>query len=167
MSAITTKSPLDYLREARVRAGFVNRGTASTAVPYSPETIGRHERGDVELEPMDAVVYAESYHDPALMYRFCSRCPVGQRIGRTATDRPLPFATLRIRRLIADAQDVANRLEQMAFDGQIDASEREDFENALTFLRQLEESIIDILLIGLGNKSAAPGATEDGKRGNN
>jgi len=163
MSVAATKSPPDYLREARVRAGFVSRGTASTVVPYSPETIGRHERGDVEMEPMDVVVYAECYRAPSLMYRYCSSCPVGKRIGRTVTSRPLPFATLRVRRLIEDGQAVADRLEKIAFDGQIDATEREDFENALAFLRRLEESISDILLIGLENKSAAPGATEGGK----
>ena len=94
-----------------MRAGYVSRGTASTAVPYSPETIGRHERGDVGLEPMDAVVYADCYQDPALMYRYCSDCPVGQRIGRTATSRTLPFATLRVRPYLsgfADRSSVAD-----------------------------------------------------------
>lgn len=163
MSASAAKVPPEYLREARVRAGYVSRGTASTAVPYSPETIGRHERGDVGLEPMDAVVYADCYQDPALMYHYCSDCPVGQRIGRTATSRTLPFATLRVRRLVADGQAVVDRLEKIAFDGEIDDSERQDFESALSFLKCLEESISDILLIGLEKKSAAPGATEGGK----
>ena len=62
-----TKKPPAYLREARMRAGFVSRGTASTVVPYSPETIGRHERGDVEMEPEDALVYAECYQSPDIL----------------------------------------------------------------------------------------------------
>lgn len=161
-----TKKPPAYLREARVGAGFVSRGTASTAVPFSPETIGRHERGEVEMEPQDAVTYAEHYRNPGIMYRYCAECPVGARIGRTATDRPLPFATLRIRRLIEDAQEVAGRLEQIAFDGVIDASEKQDFAEALAFLRQLEEGINDIILIGLGNDKAAPGATGSGQTQN-
>ena len=74
-------------------------------------------------------------------------------------ERPLPYATLRIRRLIADAQSVADRLEQIAFDGVIDDTEREDFEKALAFLHQLEQGISDIVLCGLGNEKAAPGAT--------
>lgn len=154
-----TKRPPEYLRAARVRAGYISRGTATTAVPFSPETIGRHERGDVELEPEDAVTYADCYGSPDILPRYCATCPVGQRIGRTATDRPLPYATLRIRRLIEDAQSVADRLEQIAFDGVIDDSEREDFEKALAFLHQLEQGISDIVLCGLGNEKAAPGAT--------
>ena len=88
----------------------------------------------------DRVYYADCYGSPDILPRYCATCPVGQRIGRTATDRPLPYATLRIRRLIADAQSVADRLEQI-------------------LLQQLEQGISDIVLCGLGNEKAAPGAT--------
>lgn len=56
-----------------------------------------------------------------------------------------------------------DRLEEIAFDGVIDASERTDFMEALDFLRKLEESINDIILIGLGKEKAAPGATGSGQ----
>lgn len=133
-------------------SGYVSRGTASIAVPYSPETIGRHERGEVDLTPADAVIYAESYKSPDILLRYCATCPVGCKMGWTAADIPLPHATLRIRRLIVEAQAVADRLEEIAFDGAIDESERRDFEEALRFLRQLEASINDIILIGLGKR---------------
>lgn len=169
MSVSATKMPPGYLREARVEAGYVSRGTASTVVPYSPETIGRHERGDVELTPSDAVTYAEHYRSPDILIRYCAECPVGRKMGRSATDRELPLATLRIRRLIADGVDVTKRLEEIAFDGEIDDAEREDFAAALDFLKKLEAGISDIMLIGLKKRSAAPGATEGGNRryGNN
>ena len=81
-------------------------------------------------------------------------------MGRKTNDLPLPYATLRISRLIQDGQDVANRLEQIAFDGVIDAAERDDFARVLAFLQQLEESINDIILIGLEKREAAPARTE-------
>lgn len=84
MSMVITKKPPEYLREARIRAGYVNRGTAAMVVPYSPETIGRHERGDIEMEPEDAVVYADCYNEPGIMARYCATCPVGQRMSQTA-----------------------------------------------------------------------------------
>ena len=112
----------------------------------------KHERGEVDLTPADAVVYAESYKSPDILLRYCATCPVGCKMGWTAADIPLPHATLRIRRLIVDAQAVADRLEEIAFDGVIDESERRDFEEALRFLRQLEASINDIILIGLGKR---------------
>ena len=120
-----------YLREARLRAGCVNRGTAATRVPFSPETIGRHERGEVQINPEDVVQYAKGYERSEMLYQYCADCPVGRQTGRTATDRPLPFATLRVSRMIDEAQKVADRLEQIAFDGVIDESEKEDFGKAL------------------------------------
>ena len=149
MSDTATKNVPDYLREARLKAGYASRGTATTKVPYSQETIGRHERGEVLMEPGDAVLYSESYKNPAILVKYCAGCPVGQRIGRKATDRPLPLATLRVSRMLEDAQEVADQLEEIAFDGVIDDSEREDFGNALAFLRKLEETISDILLVGM------------------
>ena len=160
MSDTATKNAPDYLREARLKAGYASRGTATTKVPYSQETIGRHERGEVLMEPGDAVLYSESYKNPA-------GCPVGQRIGRKATDRPLPLATLRVSRMLEDAQEVADQLEEIAFDGVIDDSEREDFGNALAFLRKLEETISDILLVGMnaGIEKAAPVGAGSGSLG--
>lgn len=164
MPATVKKAPPAYLRKARVKAGFVSRGAASTAVPFSPETIGRHERGDVEITPEDAVTYAEFYQSPDILPRYCAGCPVGRKMGKSATDRELPHATLRIRRLITEGQAVANRLEEIAFDGVIDPSERSDFADALIFLRKLEESISDIMLIGLEKGEGRPGATRAAKK---
>lgn len=109
MSDTATKNAPDYLREARLKAGYASRGTATTKVPYSQETIGRHERGEVLMEPGDAVLYSESYKNPAILVKYCAGCPVGQRIGRKATDRPLPLATLRVSRMLEDAQEVQLR----------------------------------------------------------
>ncbi len=152
MSSCDTKKPPDYLREARIEAGYGNRGAASTVVPFSPETIGRHERGEAYIAPQDAVTYSDCYGAPAIMMRYCASCPVGIRTGRTAIDRPLPLATLRIRHLIQEGQEVAGILERIAFDGEIDQSEQEDFTNALSFLKKLDESITDIMLIGLDKR---------------
>ena len=119
------------------------------AVPFSPETIGRHERGDVEMEPEDAILYSEKYRDPSILVRYCADCPIGKRTGKEVTDRPLPFATLRVSRMLDEAQQIADRLEDIAFDGQIDAGEKADFENALAFLRELDQTINDMLLLGM------------------
>jgi len=164
MSITAKKEAPEYLRVARLEAGYASRGTATVKVPYSQETIGRHERGEVQVEPADAVVYAEGYRRPDILMRYCASCPVGQNTGKTATDRPLPFATLRVSRMIDDAQQVANVLEQIAFDGVIDDHEREDFNKALGFLRQLEETIGDMILLGLttGIAKAAPVAAGSG-----
>ena len=125
------------------------------AVPFSPETIGRHERGDVQITPEDAVLYSERYGSQALLVQYCADCPVGRMTGKKATERPLPFATLRVRRMLKEAITWADTLEEIAFDGVIDDTEREDFTKALAFLRELENTISDMLLIG-SKEEAAP-----------
>ncbi len=158
MSAVETKRPPEYLREARSRAGYANRVAASMAVPFSPETIGRHERGDVQITPEDAVLYSERYGSQAILVQYCADCPVGRITGKKATERPLPFATLRVRRMLKEAIAWADTLEEIAFDGVIDDTEREDFTKALAFLRELENTISDMLLIGSKEEAApAPG----------
>lgn len=166
MSETATKNAPDYLRDARLRAGYANRGIAAMNVPYSQETIGRHERGEVPMEPRDAVLYAQAYKAPDILYHFCAGCPVGQKTNRKATSRPLPFATLRIHRMIGEAQRVADRLEEIAYDGEIDDDEWEDFGAALSFLRQLGQTIEDILLLGeTAKKKTGPvGAQEPALR---
>ena len=51
---------------------------------------------------------------------------------------------------------VADTLEEIAYDGVIDETEREDFAKALDFLRELENTITDMLLVGGAIKEAAP-----------
>lgn len=57
------------------------------AVPFSPETIGRHERGDVQMTPEDAVLYSERYGCQSLLLQYCADCPVGKMTGKAATER--------------------------------------------------------------------------------
>lgn len=147
MSATMTKAAPTYLREARLAAGYANRDTASTGVPYSPETIGRHERGDVPVAPEDAMIYARSYGRADILIRYCADCPVGQARGKQATDRDLPFATLRLtQRLRTAAREIATTLETIADDGIVTECERPEFNNALASLKELGETITDIVL---------------------
>lgn len=149
MSMTAQRTIPEYLRKARLKAGCANRGAATLKVHYSPETIGRHERGEVQIEPEDAVQYADGYQSPDILLHYCSDCPVGQRTGKRATVRSLPFATLRVCHMIDNAQFVADKLEKIAFDGEISEKEFEDFKKALGFLQKLNETITDMTLIGM------------------
>lgn len=147
MSTATTKAAPTYLREARKAAGYLNRGTASTEVPYSPETIGRHERGEVPMLPEDAITYAQHYQRSDILLRYCADCPVGKATGKQVTERDLPFATMRLtQRLRRAAKEIADTLEQIADDGVVDDTERPAFDTALGSLYKLGETITDIVL---------------------
>ena len=147
MSTTATKAVPTYLRKARLAAGYANRGIASMRVPYSPETIGRHERGEVTLLPNDALIYARNYGCKDILFRHCADCPVGREVGRQVTDRDLPFATLRLtQRLRKAAKEIADTLETIADDGIIDENERPVFDKALISLHELGETITDIII---------------------
>jgi len=160
MSKTSVKPAPIYLREARLNAGYVSRCTAVTQVPFSSETIGRHERGEVALEPEDLLIYAKSYDCPELCYLYCADCPVGKHMGRTATLLPFPFAALRVSKMLADAPPVAQSLTAIAFYGEVRNGARAEFERNIAFLSELEQTITDMLLIGM--KNAAPAVTGNG-----
>lgn len=147
MSNTATQTAPAFLREARISAGYASRDTAATGVPYSPETIGRHERGDVPIAPEDALVYAKGYNREDILLHYCASCPVGRATGKQATDRDLPFATLRLtQRLRKAAKEIATTLEDIADDGIVDDGERPVFDTALAALKELGETITDIVL---------------------
>lgn len=147
MSATGTKQAPAYLREARLGAGYTNRDTASMGVPFSPETIGRHERGEIPLSPEDALLYAEAYRRFDIAIRYCTDCSVGRELGKTATDRDFPFATMRLtQRLRRAAREIADTLEAIADDGIVDEVERPVFNAALASLKELGDTIADIFL---------------------
>lgn len=147
MSTAGTRTVPTYLREARIAAGYANRDTAAIDVPYSPETIGRHERGDVPVAPEDAMIYAQCYGRSDILLRYCADCPIGRATERAVTDRDLPFATLRLtQRLRRAAQEIASTLEAIADDGVVDDRERPVFNESISSLKELGETISDIVL---------------------
>lgn len=158
-AASATKS---YLRDARLQAGYASRDTAAIKLNYSPETIGRHERGDVPVSPDDIIRYAEGYQRPDIMLRYCASCPVGKKTGKRAVDRDLPWAALRVSQRLQKAKEIADKLESIADDGIVDHMERADFDTALAFLRSLEETITDMLLLAMSRETekSRPAATE-------
>lgn len=155
MSTSDKKTMPMYLIEARRRAGFSSRGIATIEVPLSPETIGRHERGESPMTPEDALMYAKHYNAPDLPLRYCAACIIGKKIGQTAEDISLPQAVLRVRFLSAQISTLVQTLEAIAFDGQIDAEERPLYDAAMKQLMQLRGSIDALNLCGMTQKETA------------
>lgn len=160
MPDMAIKSPPNYLREARIRAGYSSRETACLKVHYSPETIGRHERGDVAITPDDIVCYARGYQEPGILYQYCARCSVGRELGLCATERSLPFAVMRLNHMVDEAARWTEQLEKIAFDGEVDEFELDDYMSAMQCLLQLQNTIQDMLLIGEKRKAPTPERTK-------
>jgi hypothetical protein len=131
MSATAPRRLPAYLREARIGAGYASRDTAATGIPYSPETIGRHERGDVPVSPEDAVMYAGIYGRDDILVRYCADCPVGNKLQKTLQDREFSLATMRLNNRLDNAAKVARTLSSIADDGQVTDCERGAFVEVL------------------------------------
>lgn len=120
------------------------------------------------LTPDDVLVYAEYYHREDIAIRYCADCPIGRVTGKTATDRDLPFATLRLtQRLRRAAKDITDTLENIADDGIVDDDERPLFNSSLAALKELGDTITDIILYAAAQGikiEAVPGATGNGSK---
>lgn len=138
MSVTKINTFLECLRESRKQAKYVSRNTASADLPMSPETIGRHERGEVRVTPEDVIIYAKGYDSPDLLLRYCNECPIGVLIRPKLNDKDLPWATLRISQRLQKAADIACLLENIADDGVITVDELPDVEKVFLFLKDVE-----------------------------
>jgi hypothetical protein len=146
MPSLDKKVARTYLKEARLRAGYSNRDTASIDVCYSPEVIGRHERGEIPLAPEDMIVYSDCYGRRDILYHYCAECAIGRITGKAISDRDLPLATLRLtRRLRKAARDTADTLESIADDGVLNDKDRPMFSTSLNALEELSGTITDFL----------------------
>ena len=166
MATTAASATQSYLRDARLQAGYASRDTAAIKLNYSPETIGRHERGDEPVSPDDLIRKAASNQNPNHklhnMLPYSASCPVGKKTGTRAVDRDLPWAALRVSQRLQKAKEIADKLESIADDGIVDHMERADFDTALAFLRSLEETITDMLLWAMSRETekSRPAATE-------
>lgn len=159
-----------YLREARLQAGCVNRGTATTKVPYSPETIGRHERGEVQVTPTDALIYAQGYEKPEILIRYCSDCPIGRKIRPEVQDDELSHIILQLLNRAPKMMSMITRLGEITDDKKIDNEESADFEKVMAYLDDWARvtgtfqlwAMSQGLLQPTDKERAAPGATGNG-----
>ena len=81
MSSTSTIQYPTCLAEARKRAGYISREVAADHVPWSPQAIGRHERGEAVVGPHGALIYADCYDAPEILTGYCQSCPIGDRMG--------------------------------------------------------------------------------------
>jgi len=138
--------PRIWLQEARLSAGYLNRAKAAAVIPLSPEALGRHERGEREVSPADAVVYARGYGNGGVLVHYCAECPVGRAAGKRVTKRDFPFATLRLDRRLRRTCEIADLIGSIAEREAPCPETRQTYDAASRRLRDLEEAIADYTL---------------------
>lgn len=136
------------LRESRRAAGYSNYGQAGMATNRSPEVVGRHERGDVEIHMDDAIDYAEVYGRPEILMTYCGQCLIRERLfGKDHQENPgLMLSAIRLSNRLRFASKHAERLEQILDDGRIDREDEGVLNETLDFLKGIETVWRELLL---------------------
>lgn len=127
MSIIAQNKAPELLKSARLEVGFANRCAATSTVPYSPETIGRHERGQTRIDPADMAIYASCYGKPDLLLRYCDECPIGSQLREALKDRDFTLAAIRLTNRLSHVTEIARKLNAIADDGRVNDWEHKDF----------------------------------------
>jgi len=162
------------LREARKAAGYDNAGQAAAKVNRSPETVGRHERGDIPLSTEDAIQYAEAYGRPDIMIRYCDDCRIHQALCGARRIHPddLASSALKILAKLRKSPILEARISEIFEDGIVRKDEIPALENYCSMLMEFavtgNEFIAACMVNGIlkDAKKAAPtgmGATERAK----
>lgn len=140
MSNNTMPNTCTCLREARKAKGYQNFGQAGIATHRSPEVIGRHERGDVPLQMLDVIAYAEAYNSPLLLMTYCGECAIRQELFGTQEQHyeSLPITAIRVSNRLRQAADHADQLAEIMDDGRVDRNEIPRLQSTLNFLQDME-----------------------------
>lgn len=141
-----TKSKLmTFLETARRAAGYATQAEAAEHVPYARVTIGRHERGEIQLAPGDLLVYAQAYNAPEIMPEYCRTCcPIGRRLMRPAqADADLSLLVTQLGNRLRRISAAAERLADIADDNKVDAAERADFDRIVELMRSARDVLDD------------------------
>ena len=157
MSMCETKPLGMCLREARRGAGLDSILAAARETNRSPEAVGRHERGEVNLPPEDVIQYAQTYQSPDLLIRYCNSCPISQALNKEGVqDRDLPWGALKLSSRLHKAGDYAQRLEEIAEDGQVDITEIPNFSAIIAFLGEITTATRELLLYAMSTGILMP-----------
>jgi len=163
MSASAISKLGTCLREARKAAGFSNYGQAGVATHRSPEVVGRHERGDIQVQMEDAIEYAEAYDRPEILMAFCDQCTVRERLFGACDCRigNLPLTAIRLSNRLRTAERHAEQLEGILDDGRIDTTDLPILLQTLDYLKGVETIWRELLTICMSHglvsmKKAAP-----------
>lgn len=165
MSASAISKLGTCLREARKAAGFSNYGQAGMATHRSPEVVGRHERGDTQIQMQDAIEYADAYDQPEILMAFCDQCSVREKLFGPCKclGNDLPVTAIRLSNRLRNAESYAEQLEIILDDGKIDKSDLPVLLQTLDYLKGVEEIWRELLKTCMSSglvrikKTASPG----------
>ena len=147
MSRTADKNANNLYLQSRDRAGITNRLDAAWMLHISDRTLARWEALETVPPAEKVLAMEEKYGDRKLAARHCSEvCPIGRRRANKVEDKSLEAAVLGLIKEYNDVKFIRDRLIEIAADGVIDETEREDFDGIMAELADLEQKIYTLKL---------------------
>ncbi len=95
---------------------------------------------------------SEVYNAPDLPADYCSDvCPIGQMFAHRYMKHDLAVAVLGLLKEMSDVEQLKGNLVSLAADGQIEESEKPEFESIMREVCQLEKQIGELKLFAMKN----------------
>ena len=137
---------------AKRNAALSGREGAAEALGVSPSTLADYELGHTKVVPVDKVdQMADLYNCPELRTLYCrTECPIGKRLPIATQVGCLESVAIRFLRAFSPDKlnDIRESLIEIAADGEIDESEKPEFQAILTMTDDLSRILSEMRLIG-------------------
>lgn len=131
----------DYLAQSRRRAGLTQEAAAEAAGMHV-RTLQRYEYGD-QAVPDDVIwLMAKAYKDPGLCYRALQLNPIYKAVMPCYDPHETPTAALNLIARLNAMEDRATEIIEILSDGEIDATEKEDW-------KRIQEAIRNLIIAGM------------------
>jgi hypothetical protein len=137
-STRTDKTPYQLRRE---KLGL-SLEKASELLAISEDRLGKIEGRKATAYPDEVMTIAECYEDPSLCNHYCSnQCPIGKKYVPEVEVEDLSRIVLEMVASLNSISAKKDRLIEIAADGNLEGSERKDFEEIQSSLERLSITV--------------------------
>lgn len=128
-----------------------SRESTAELLGISTSTLSNYELGITKTVPVDIVVMmADLYNSPQLKNLYCKKeCPIGRQLPVATEIDGLASVTVRLLNGLDDEeiQKIKRQLLNIAADGKIDDSEKEEFDHIMDSLDSLAKTISELRML--------------------
>ena len=150
-------------QRARLSTGM-SQERAAELLGLSPESLKQYEGGKTVPKDETVAKMVEVYHLPWLALEHAQATDT-LGVMPEVTPRPLPMASIALRNRLHDATGRLDALLRIAEDGIIDDTERPEFDDIVTELRETMTAIYQVIYSGAETKKERPEAATSRRSG--
>ncbi len=147
MGRKSIKENKNIYQQKRESLGLTREQAAELLEYISDDRIEKIESGKSLPRPEEVLTMAKAYKDPSLCNYYCSReCEIGKKYITEIREKDLAQITVEMLAEINSLNNEKERFIEIAADGMIDESEKEDFRKIYDRLSEMSDSIDSLKL---------------------